>query len=65
MINYLATNNWLIIANSLVFLLSPIALIIHLYLSRNKSNLYKKRVGYVYGSLWAIAFIGYVWLFLN
>lgn len=57
--------NNLAIALSLLFWLTPVALTIHLALKRFESNAYKKRLGYIYGSLWAIAFIGYGWLFIN
>ena len=53
------------IALSILFWLSPIALTIHLAIKRAESNAYKKRLGYVYGSLWAIAFLGYGWLYVN
>ena len=51
------------IALSLLFWFTPVALTIHLAISQHKSNLYKKRLGYIYGGLWAIAFLGYGWLF--
>ncbi|MEL6495765.1 MAG: hypothetical protein AAFQ41_11690 [Cyanobacteria bacterium J06623_7] len=57
--------NSLAIALSILFWLSPIALTIHLALKRTESNAYKKRLGYVYGSLWAIALLGYGWLFIQ
>ena len=53
------------IALSILFLFSPVALTIHLAVKKAKSNAYKKRLGYIYGSLWAIAFISYSWLFIN
>ncbi|MEM8832222.1 MAG: hypothetical protein AAGE96_23165 [Cyanobacteria bacterium P01_G01_bin.19] len=52
------------IALSIVFLLTPIALTIHLAVKKDESNEYKKRLGYIYGGLWAIALLGYGWLFL-
>ena len=52
-----------IAALSLLFWFTPVALTIHLAISQHKSNLYKKRLGYIYGGLWAIAFLGYGWLF--
>ncbi len=57
--------NNLAIALSILFWLTPVALAIHLALKKTESNAYKKRLGYIYGSLWAIAFIGYGWLFIN
>ncbi len=51
------------IALSIVFCLTPIALTIHLAIKKDKSKEYKKRLGYIYGGLWAIAFLGYGWLF--
>lgn len=57
--------NNLAIAFSLLFWLAPLALTIHLALKRAESNAYKKRLGYVYGGIWAIAFIGYGWLYLK
>jgi hypothetical protein len=53
------------IALSLLFWLTPIALTIHLALKKTESNAYKKRLGYIYGSLWAIACLGYGWLFIQ
>ncbi len=53
------------IALSLVFCLTPIALTIHLAIKKDESQEYKKRLGYIYGGLWAIAFLGYGWLFLT
>jgi hypothetical protein len=57
--------NYLVIASSLLFWLTPIALTIHLAVQKNKSNAYKKRLGYIYGGLWAIACLGYAWLFIQ
>jgi hypothetical protein len=54
-----------VIASSLLFWLTPIALTIHLAVQKNKSNAYKKRLGYIYGGLWAIACLGYAWLFIQ
>lgn len=59
------TDNNLTIALSILFWLTPIALTIHLALKKAESNTYKKRLGYLYGSLWAIAFFGYGWLFIH
>ena len=53
------------IALSILFWFSPVALTIHLAVKKAESNAYKKRLGYIYGSLWAIAFLGYGWLFIN
>lgn len=50
---------------SLVFCFTPIALAIHLGIKRNESREYKKKLGYIYGGLWMIAFLGYGWLFLS
>lgn len=58
-------DNNIAIALSLIFWLTPIALTIHLAIKKTESNSYKKRLGYIYGGLWAIAFIGYGWLFIN
>lgn len=57
-------NDTLIIL-SLLFWLTPLALIVHLAMQKGESNLYKKRLGYVYGGLWAIAWLGYGWLFMQ
>ena len=57
--------NNLAIALSIIFWLSPIALTVNLAIARYKSNLYKKRLGYLYGGLWAIAFLNYGWLFIH
>ena len=53
------------IALSILFWFSPVALTLHLAVKKAESNVYKKRLGYIYGSLWAIAFLGYGWLFVN
>ena len=53
------------IALSILFWFSPVALTVHLAVKKAESNAYKKRLGYIYGSLWAIAFLGYGWLFIN
>lgn len=57
--------NQLTIALSILFGLTPIALTIHLALKKAESKAYKKRLGYIYGGLWAIALIGYGWLFIH
>ncbi|WP_019508100.1 hypothetical protein [Pleurocapsa sp. PCC 7319] len=59
------TENSIAIALSVLFWLTPVALTIHLAIQRKKSNNYKKKLGYIYGGLWAIAFLGYCWLFIN
>lgn len=53
------------IALSVIFWLTPIALIVHLAIKRQESKQDKKRLGYVYGGLWAIAWLGYSWLFFQ
>ncbi|MBE9047940.1 hypothetical protein IQ255_26705 [Pleurocapsales cyanobacterium LEGE 10410] len=60
----MAKNN-MAIALSVIFCLSPVALTIHLAIKQAESNAYKKRLGYIYGGLWAIAFLGYGWLFFS
>ena len=57
--------NSVTIALSILFWLTPIALTIHLALKQAESKTYKKRLGYIYGGLWAIAFLGYGWLYLK
>ncbi len=57
--------NNLVIAFSVLFWLTPVVLTIHLALKKTESNAYKKRLGYIYGGLWAIAFLGYGWLFIH
>ena len=57
--------NNIIIALSVLFWLTPVVLTIHLAIEKNKSKTYKKRLGYIYGGLWAIAFLGYGWLFIQ
>lgn len=57
-------NNIVIIALSVLFWLSPIALIIHLAIKKDESSAYKKRLSYFYGGLWVIAFLGYGLLFI-
>ncbi|MEM9508242.1 MAG: hypothetical protein AAGA16_11260 [Cyanobacteria bacterium P01_E01_bin.35] len=61
----LITENRIAIAISLLFWVTPIALTIHLAIKKAASNAYKKRLGYIYGGLWAIAFLGYGWLFIT
>lgn len=58
-------DNNLIFVVSVLFWLTPVALTIHLAVKRTESNAYKKRLGYIYGGLWAIAFLAYGWLFIN
>ncbi|MEL6929698.1 MAG: hypothetical protein AAFO95_13800 [Cyanobacteria bacterium J06600_6] len=55
----------LTIALSVLFWFTPIALTIHLAAKRTESSAYKKRLAYIYGGLWAIAFLGYGWLFIQ
>ena len=50
---------------ALAFLLTPLALVLHLSVGKNKSKAYKARVAYVYGGIWAIAFGYYFWNFVN
>ncbi len=57
--------DWLIMAISLIFWLTPIALTIHLALIKHQSNSTKIKVAYIYSGLWAIAIVGYLWLFLS
>ena len=59
------TENNLAIAISLLFWLTPVALTIHLAIKKTESKNYKKRLGYIYGGIWAIAFLGYFCLFIN
>ncbi|MEL6501204.1 MAG: hypothetical protein AAFR62_01060 [Cyanobacteria bacterium J06629_2] len=54
----------LVIIFSAILCLTPIALTIHLALKKSESRVYKKKLGYIYGSLWAIAFLGCGWLFM-
>lgn len=62
--NLFLTNNWLLLVNSLVFWLTPVALAINLTMIDNKPPSYKKRISYFYGMLWAIAFAIYFAVFL-
>ena len=57
--------NDIALALSIIFCLTPIVLTIHLAIAKDKSKEYKKRLGYIYGGLWAIAFLGYGWLFFR
>lgn len=57
--------NWLLLINSIIFWLTPIALSINLAIAKSKPNSYKKKIGYVYGSIWAIAFLVYAVLFFT
>lgn len=57
--------NNLAIALSIIFCLSPVVLTVHLAIEKSKPSHYKKKLGYVYGGLWAIAFLGFGWLFFN
>jgi hypothetical protein len=56
--------NTMTIALSIIFFMTPILLVVHLAIKQNESRKYKKRLGYIYGGLWAIAWLGYGWLFL-
>ncbi|MEM8721012.1 MAG: hypothetical protein AAGE84_17230 [Cyanobacteria bacterium P01_G01_bin.39] len=53
------------IAFSLLFLFPPVALTVHLAIKKSESNTYKKRLGYIYGGLWAIAWLYHGWLFVT
>ncbi|WP_156114051.1 hypothetical protein [Myxosarcina sp. GI1] len=50
---------------SAFFLLTPIALIVHLAASQDRPNSYRNKIGYVYGGIWAIALLYFFWLFIN
>ena len=63
MMNSLFTDRWLLLINSLVFWLTPIALAINLAMVKDQSNSYKKKIGYLYGTIWAIAFGIYLVIF--
>lgn len=65
MMNTLLFDNRLLLVNSIVFWLTPIALAINLIIVKNKSNTYKKKTGYLYGSIWAIAFAFYLLIFIK
>lgn len=52
------------IALTVLFCMTPIALVIHLAIKKNESNAYKKKLGYIYAGLWAIAFMGYGWSYI-
>ncbi|VEP11986.1 conserved hypothetical protein [Hyella patelloides LEGE 07179] len=62
--NLFLTNHWLLFINSIAFWLAPVALAINLAIGKNKPNSYKKKIGYFYGSLWAIAFLVYFAIFI-
>jgi hypothetical protein len=62
--NSVLNNNWLLSFDSIVFLLTPIALIINLAIVRNQPNNYKQKIGYYYGIIWAIAFMVYLTIFI-
>lgn len=53
------------IALSVIFWLTPICLMVHLALNQKKTRQYKQRWSYIYGGIWAIAWMGYVWLFFQ
>ena len=61
----LITENNIAIALSVLFWLAPVVLTIHLAIERTESRNYKQRLGYIYGGLWAIAVLGYGWLFIR
>ena len=65
MMNSLFFDNRLLLVNSIVFWLTPIALAINLIIVQNKSNNYQKKIGYLYGSIWAIAFAFYLLIFVK
>ena len=64
MMNSLLTNHWLLLINSIVFWSAPITLAINLAIVKDKSHSYKKKIGYFYGIIWAIAFAVYMVIFL-
>ena len=53
------------IALTIIFCLAPIALTIHLAVQQDKSRDYKKKLAYIYGGIWAIAFLGCGWLYFQ
>ncbi len=59
------SENQIAIALTVVFCLTPVALTIHLASEKDRPDHYKKQLGYIYGGLWAIAFLGYGWLFFH
>ncbi|HHP7230263.1 MAG TPA: hypothetical protein ACFCUY_05315 [Xenococcaceae cyanobacterium] len=59
----LIKTNWFIVANSVIFWLTPILLVIQLASNQNLTNAAKKRLAYIYGGIWAIAFLGYGLIF--
>ena len=61
----LLTVRGLLLINSILFLLTPIALTINLAIIKNQPINNKKKTGYVYGSIWAIAFIFYLLIFIK
>ena len=65
MMNSLLFDNRLLLVNSIVFWLTPIALAINLIIVQNKSNNYQKKIGYIYGGIWAIAFAFYLLIFVT
>lgn len=65
MMNSLLFDNRLLLVNSIVFWLTPIALAINLIIVQNKSNNDRKKIGYLYGSIWAIAFAYYFLIFVT
>ena len=56
---------WLLSINSILFLLTPIALTINLAIIKKQNIKNKKKIGYIYGSIWAIAFIIYLLIFIK
>jgi len=64
-VEFSINSNWLLIINSIIFWLTPIALSLNLAIAKNKPAAYKKKIGYVYGIIWAIAFIVYALLFFG
>ena len=65
LMNLLFIDRGLLLVNSIVFWLTPIALTINLIIAQNQSNTYKKKIGYLYGSIWAISFIIYALIFVT
>lgn len=60
----LLSNKWFLLINSVFFWLTPITLAINLAIVKDQPNTYKKKIGYFYGSIWAIAFALYLIIFI-
>lgn len=61
----ISITNLVIIINSIIFLIVPIVLIVNLTFKPQIKTYKKKQLTYVYGSIWLIAFLIYLIIFIQ